>query len=104
MGNSTVSYWCRCLGLPTTSSVYIVRNDNPSDLLPLTVAQSARGHFTADMHWGSGKTKNMLFASSACLADGKGYHRAFDIVKCKAVMRFQADEQACSTLTVDSSG
>ncbi|TFK94316.1 hypothetical protein K466DRAFT_571912 [Polyporus arcularius HHB13444] len=87
-------------------AVYIIR-DGPGDAGPvrhLIVAQAQLKHVTADMHWGLGRTKNLLFASSACLADGTGYHRAFDVAKGRAVVNFDAEGQACSTLTTDPFG
>ncbi|RPD63054.1 hypothetical protein L227DRAFT_412724 [Lentinus tigrinus ALCF2SS1-6] len=70
----------------------------------LIVAQPQHKHVTADMDWGLGLTENHIFASSACLMDRSGFHRGFDIVKGKAVMTFDAGEQACSTMTMDPFG
>ncbi|RDX40894.1 hypothetical protein OH76DRAFT_281978 [Lentinus brumalis] len=84
--------------------VYLVRDGHEGTDSVLQVAHPALKHVTADMHWGSGRTENFLFASSACLADGSGIHRAFDILNNRAVMSFNASKEACSSLTVDPFG
>lgn len=84
------------------SAVYILHDEELSD--PLRVAPAGRGHVTADIHWGVESTEGRLFASSACTASGSGYHKLFDVERGTAVMEFNADGHACSTLTLDPLG
>ncbi len=71
------------------SSVYLVPDGREGTDPVLQVAPPARKHVTADMHWGSGWTEDLLFASSACLADVTGIHLGFDVDKSRAVMSCQ---------------
>ncbi|TBU35131.1 WD40-repeat-containing domain protein [Dichomitus squalens] len=82
--------------------VYLVQPDGPDRCF--LVAPPQKKHVTADMAWGSGPSDGLLFASSACREGDSGFHKAYDIVKNKVVTAFDADKQACSSLTLDSLG
>ena len=56
------------------------------------------------MAWGTGRSDKLLFASSACREGESGFHKAYDITRNKTVLEFDADTQACSTLTLDPLG
>ncbi|KAI8995525.1 hypothetical protein BD414DRAFT_409596 [Trametes punicea] len=82
-------------------SVYLHREDAVSRLV---VAPAGLGHVTAEMAWGVHASRHLLFASSACMADSSGHHKAFDVVRNKVVVEFDAAKEACSTLTLDPVG
>ena len=87
------------------SSLCLLRNGTLSFKgSTLRVAPPEKNHITADMVWGVGATEGRIFASSACPADGTGNHKAFDINTQKCVLIYDANEQACSTLSLDASG
>ncbi|KAH9857884.1 WD40-repeat-containing domain protein [Lenzites betulinus] len=82
-------------------SVYLYANRATRKL---EIVRASRGHVTAEMAWGLHASSDMLFASTACLNDASGVHKAFDVTRNKVVVEFDANKEACSTLALDPSG
>ncbi|CDO72346.1 hypothetical protein BN946_scf184977.g43 [Trametes cinnabarina] len=81
-------------------SVYL----HSDDCVRQAVVAAGRGHVTAEIAWGVYASRNLLFASSACIDDVSGHHKAFDVVRNKVVVEFDAAKEACSSLALDPLG
>ncbi|KAI0651744.1 WD40-repeat-containing domain protein [Trametes meyenii] len=79
-------------------SVYLHRDDCISRI---AFAPGEDSHVTAEMAWGR---RNILFASTACYADGSGRHKAYDVLKNRVAVEFDAGKEACSTLALCPEG
>ncbi|KAI0778074.1 WD40-repeat-containing domain protein [Trametes elegans] len=73
----------------------------------LKIPASEEDHVTADMIWGYGSSDKYLFASSSSTSHSdiaSGRHKAFDAVRCKCVVEFDASNDAGNCLALDPLG
>ncbi|KAI0639295.1 hypothetical protein C8Q77DRAFT_51445 [Trametes polyzona] len=94
-GASTLAIQC------DNGSVYLYGDGLITEL---QVVRASRGHCTAEMAWGVHASKDLFFASTACLNDSTGYHKVFDIARNKIVLEFDANREACSAFALDATG